>query len=118
MAFTRDEVHRRSAARRRELEEQAEALTAELAALGATEVWVFGSFARGDVGPESDLDVIAVMPTDLPPHERLLHVYGRLRRRHGADVLVYTPQEFARLRETRPFVRRAVAEGRRLYLAP
>ena len=32
-------------------------LKGELAALGISEVWLFGSVARGDDGPDSDIDV-------------------------------------------------------------
>ncbi len=32
--------------------------------LGALEVWLFGSRARGDHRPESDYDVIAILPDD------------------------------------------------------
>ena len=32
-------------------------LKGELAALGISEVWLFGSVARGDDGPDSDIDI-------------------------------------------------------------
>ena len=43
-------------------------------------IYLFGSAARGDYGPESDLDFCAVLPDDAP--EELLRsgaIYGELR---------------------------------------
>lgn len=41
---------------------------------GASEVYVFGSFARGSAGPDSDLDLAVI---GLPP-ARVLRAMGRL----------------------------------------
>ena len=52
---------------------------------GASEVYVFGSFARGDTHPESDLD-LAVLGL---ASERVLRAMARVRRATGraADVV-------------------------------
>lgn len=42
-------------------------------------VYLFGSSARGEPGPDSDLDVLLVMPDDAPPE--------RLRARRGYEAL-------------------------------
>ena len=76
----------------------------------------FGSFARGDVGRASDLDLIAVMESDLPFIRRLEQLYGEIVPEVGLDLLVYTPEEFGYMRE-RSFVRHALTEGRVLYAA-
>lgn len=36
-------------------------------AFGATEIWLFGSRARGDFRPDSDWDLVAVLPDDATP---------------------------------------------------
>ena len=55
-----------------------DALLAKAAAIlreeGASEVYVFGSFARGCAGPDSDLDFAVVGL----PEGKLLHAMGRL----------------------------------------
>ena len=59
--------------------------------------WIFGSHATGSVGPDSDLDLIVVTPTDLPFTRRaglfddLFDLFPIL------DLLVYTPAEFQKL---------------------
>jgi predicted nucleotidyltransferase len=50
---------------------EAERIVRALAERGATLVVAFGSFGRGDVDPWSDLDILAVMESDLPFVERL-----------------------------------------------
>lgn len=63
----------------------------------ATEAWLFGSLARGDQGPDSDIDVIAVVDTELP-FTRRQRLFDDLYAQFPAlDLLVYTRDEFARL---------------------
>lgn len=98
------------------LSAEAERIARLLAARGATLVVAFGSFARGQVGLASDLDILAVIESDLPFIKRLERLYMDLEPRVGLDLLAYTPREFEEMRE-RPFVRRALAEGRVLHAA-
>jgi len=77
-------------------------------------ILLFGSMARGDVGSASDIDLIIVKETDKKFLDRLDEFY------EGAeiamDVLVYTPEEFERMKD-RGFIRRAIEEGKVLYEA-
>ncbi len=102
--------------RAEKLASEAERITGVLAERGATLVVAFGSFARDDVGIASDLDMIAVMESDLPFIERLDVLYRAISPAVGLDLLVYTPEEFEHMRE-RAFVRHALAEGRVLHAA-
>jgi predicted nucleotidyltransferase len=56
----------------------------------------FGSYARGEHGPDSDLDLIVEMESDKSFWERSNEV-GRLfiPRDWALDLLVYTPEELA-----------------------
>ena len=58
---------------------------------------LFGSQARGDAGPDSDIDLMIEMETAMRPIDRAVAV-GRLfpNRRWPLDVAVYTPAEIAR----------------------
>ena len=103
-------------ARAGKLASEAERIAALLVERGATLVVVFGSVARGDVGIASDLDMIAVMQSELPFIKRLEELYGALHPTVGLDLLVYTPEEFEYMRE-RGFIRHALAEGRVLHAA-
>lgn len=105
-----------SSERAEKLAAEAKRITHFLVERGATLVVAFGSFARGDVGQWSDLDMIAVMESDLPFIKRLLELHRELISTVGLDLLVYTPEEFEQMRE-RYFVRRALAEGKVLHAA-
>jgi predicted nucleotidyltransferase len=66
-------------------------------ALRPKRIVLFGSHARGDAGPDSDLDLMIEMKTDLPFLERSLVVDRLFRGRLWAlDAVVYTPAEVQR----------------------
>lgn len=57
---------------------------------------VFGSVARGAAGPDSDLDLLIEMDSDLRPIERGIEIRRVLRDvRFPMDIFVYTPAEVA-----------------------
>ena len=77
-------------------------------------VLLFGSLARGDARDHSDIDLIVVKETQMRFLDRLDEFYDDAR--EAMDILVYTPQEFEEMKE-RPFVKRALREGKLLYEA-
>ena len=102
--------------RAEQLTAEAERITALLVRRGATLVLAFGSVARGTVRRGSDLDMIAVMESDLPFLHRLEQLYREIAPKVGLDLLVYTPQEWSDM-QRRSFVRQALREGRVLHAA-
>jgi predicted nucleotidyltransferase len=59
--------------------------------------YFFGGFATGRLTPHSDIDLILVQPTTKPFLERgedFLDLYDIV---PAIDLLIYTPEEFARL---------------------
>jgi predicted nucleotidyltransferase len=80
----------------------------------------FGSHARGVAGPDSDVDLLVVMPVSGSKREKQLEIRLALRGfRIAKDVVVTTPEEFAR-RQTIPgtIERPAAREGKLLYARP
>ena len=77
-------------------------------------VIVFGSLARGEVHPWSDIDLVIVKPTSLPFWKRLRRVRQLLKPQVGTDILYYTPQEFEEMQRERSFFREEIAGRRRV----
>ncbi len=83
-------------------------------------VYLFGSAARGDAGPDSDYDLLVVVPSsDEPGYRRMQRAQEALWGIWAAaDVFVLTREEFARQQSVATSVASAaVAEGRVLYAA-
>jgi predicted nucleotidyltransferase len=99
-----------------ELDDIKRAVTEVAQSLGAHQVILFGSYARGTATKGSDVDLIVVEDTK----DRFLARLGKYldplwdRLRTGVEVLVYTPEEFGRMQEG-AFLRRALREGIVLY---
>ena len=81
---------------------------------------MFGSRARGDASPDSDLDLMVEMETQDPPPQRVRAIdalFGL--RRWAMDLIVYTPQEVEEQRRYRnSLVREIESEGKVLYEQP
>ncbi len=103
--------------RRARLESELPKIVERLKAIGAKKIILFGSLARGDVGPASDIDLIVVLDAPGRFLDRLGIVYEAMLPSVGVDAIAYTSDEFDELSQTRPFVRQAVAEGRVLHEA-
>jgi len=81
---------------------------------------MFGSRARGEAALDSDLDLMVEMETSLRPVERVMAVDRLFGLRDWAmDVLVYTPEEVARSKDTvGTLTYTVVREGKTLYEEP
>ncbi len=85
--------------------------------MGASEVWLFGSRARGDFRENSDYDLLAVIPDNAPPDVDTPVAAFRLCRksRAHADLLTARMSDFIAARSTVNTISYAVAqEGIRL----
>jgi predicted nucleotidyltransferase len=83
-------------------------------------IMVFGSHARGDAGPDSDLDLFIEMDTPLRPPDRAIEVSEVFGLRPWAmDIVVYTPDEVRRLRHVKGTLLSVIEkEGKVLYEQP
>ena len=80
-------------------------------------VGIQGSFGRGEAGPDSDVDLLVVVPYEGDPKELALRGYRALRGRgFPLDLLVY-PRALVeqRLGEGSLLLREIFREGRCLY---
>jgi predicted nucleotidyltransferase len=78
--------------------------------LGEVEVYLFGSFARGDWLYESDIDLIVVSPRfqGMELGRRYALVRSLLPDDVSVELLLYTPEEFERAKERSVVVRDAM----------
>ncbi len=83
------------------------------------QVILFGSYARGQAGPDSDVDLLVVMPVQGSKRAAQLQVRLALHDiRLPKDVIVVTPDQFERQRDIPgTIVRPAFLEGKVLYAA-
>ena len=83
-------------------------------------IYVFGSQARGDANPDSDLDLLVVVPeSDLPGHRLDQAAYRAVGwHRVPLDILVMTNHDFERrLSVVASLPATVEREGRLLYAA-
>jgi hypothetical protein len=61
-------------------------------------VILFGSAARGEAGPDSDIDLLVVVDDDTPPEKLTIRagIASRMSYRHPADVIPYRESNFQR----------------------
>lgn len=80
-------------------------------------IMVFGSHARGEAGPDSDLDLFIEMETPRRLPDRAIEVsqaFGL--RAWPMDIVVYTPEEVRRLRHVKGTLLSVIEkEGKVLY---
>jgi len=78
---------------------------------------LFGSYAAGTPNKDSDIDLLIIQDTDLPPHRRSFDIQKLL---IGSmvplDILVYTNQEFEHEQTVRnSFLSNAIKTSKILY---
>ncbi|MBP8130927.1 MAG: nucleotidyltransferase domain-containing protein [Candidatus Hydrogenedentes bacterium] len=81
------------------------------------QVILFGSHARGDAGPDSDVDLLVVMPVKGSRRAKQVEIRLALHDIHlPKDIIVSTPEEFAWRRNVVGAIEEpAVREGKVLY---
>jgi predicted nucleotidyltransferase len=80
-------------------------------------VVLFGSYASGTATPESDIDLLVILESDLRRDHRQEAISQALRpRRVPIDILAYTPAEVQRcMQMPTSFVRHILTTGKVLY---
>jgi predicted nucleotidyltransferase len=82
-------------------------------------VVLFGSAARGEMGPESDLDLLVVMPEGTHRRKTAQQLYRTLDGRgRPVDLIVATPSDLDKHKDNVGLIYRDVLrEGREVYAA-
>jgi predicted nucleotidyltransferase len=82
-------------------------------------ILLFGSHARGAASPDSDVDLLVIMPRNgKSAHAQAAEIYSKCRSSFPVDILVRTSEEFQERQQMRDWFMRDVArEGITLYAA-
>jgi hypothetical protein len=78
---------------------------------GAMAAWIVGDLCRGQVDPETELELVIVQMTEQPFHRRGDFWESHLRPRVGTRYLVYTPEEVDEHAEDDPLLQFALTDG-------
>jgi predicted nucleotidyltransferase len=79
---------------------------------------LFGSYARANPSPESDVDLLVVMDTKLKEVRQSIEICQKIEYMFGVDLIVYTPKHLKeRVKMGDWFVRDVLKEGKVLYEA-
>src|SRR5215211_1427589 len=74
---------------------------------------LFGSYARGNPRPESDVDLLVVLDTPLKESQVSLKIHRHLKVMFGLDLVIYTPKRLKERAEMGDwFVRDILKEGK------
>lgn len=76
---------------------------------------LFGSYAYGEVGENSDVDIAIIKRTNDPFIERCKKVQMLLRTTTPVDAFVFTTEEFERTKQSNSFVQEIARKGKVLY---
>lgn len=77
---------------------------------------LFGSYARGEPRPESDVDMLVIMDTPLKESQQSLEIRRHLGVMFGLDLIVYTPKRLEeRVKMGDWFLRDVMEEGKVVY---
>jgi predicted nucleotidyltransferase len=93
-----------------------ECLTPVFRRYGILKAVVFGSVARGEPSPHSDVDLILVQDTKKRFLDRYEGIFYEMNRdmARPVDALIYTPQELEAIKHRR-FIAAALREGQVIY---
>jgi predicted nucleotidyltransferase len=85
---------------------------------GAQRVILFGSYARGVVSEDSDVDLLIIGPFEGRSVDKSVEIRLKLRPQFPLDLIVRTPEKVrTRLEMGDNFMREILAEGKVLYEA-
>src|ERR1700684_1186352 len=71
-----------------------------VAAADPERIVLFGSAARGEMGPDSDYDILVIKGGKFNHHRVTTAIYRNLSGEAAVDVIVVTPEDVERYRDT------------------
>lgn len=77
------------------------------------QIIIFGSYSNESANEDSDLDLLIIKNSDIPPHKRCRELRKKLRGiKIPLDLIMYTPSEIEEWKETKgAFITKILANG-------
>jgi len=83
---------------------------------GPNRIILFGSYARGTAGDDSDVDLLVILPFEGKGFWKSLEIINRVDAPYSLDLLAYRPDAVAwRYAQGDPLIREALDHGKVLY---
>lgn len=81
----------------------------------AEKIILFGSYAYGEPGPDSDFDFLVIKDTNKPMRERNVEARLLIKALVPVDIFVLTSDEFEEYKVSNYFVKEIAEEGKIVY---
>jgi len=83
------------------------------------QIILFGSYAYGNPRPDSDVDILVIMETQMSGVQQSIRILKSINYLFGLDLLVYTPENLAhRIAIGDPFIKEITQRGKVVYASP
>ena len=112
--FSTKQILQKKERRKIKLQRSLDSIVSQLKSLGALKIILFGSFAKGDIDVNTDLDLFVIMPSTKTGKEWLDIIYEKVERNVAADIIVYNLEEFKENLPKSIFLR-TISEGVLVY---
>ncbi|MBW1729169.1 MAG: nucleotidyltransferase domain-containing protein, partial [Deltaproteobacteria bacterium] len=86
----------------------------QLKNLGVLKIIIFGSFAKGDVDVNSDLDLFVLMPSPRTGKEWMDIIYEKIDRKVASDIIVFNEEELKEKLPSSSFLQ-SITKGKVVY---
>ncbi|MHA1838488.1 MAG: nucleotidyltransferase domain-containing protein [Candidatus Ranarchaeia archaeon] len=110
-----ESIDKLKAERKQVLRNCLETLKAQLEAIGAIKIIVFGSFNEDAIDLYSDLDLLVVMPPTKSGKKWLKTIYNSLNWDCAIDILVYNTRELEEAYRANRFIQQIINQGSIVY---
>lgn len=97
------------------LMDELDRIVPEIIELEVEKIILIGSLATNSIRKSSDIDLIIIEKTDKRFLDRIELIYQHIKPTTGIDILVYTPEEFEKMKQGNQFIKSALKNARILY---
>ena len=83
-------------------------LISQLKDFGANKIYLFGSFSRDEIDVNSDLDLLAIMPSNKTGKEWINFIYNNIKRDIASDIIVFNENELRNQMSSNSFLKNII----------